>query len=119
MLSCSPRYRAQGEPERFGQLEPKILIKADGYFYGREHVSLAKVTEMERGLPCLEKILVVTYVVAQPDLRALHRVSLLADIMADFDATAIDFVQLPFSTLLFIVFSSGTGCFSGLQSPAQ
>ena len=32
--SCSPDFGVKGVLDRFGQIEPKILLVADGYFYG-------------------------------------------------------------------------------------
>ncbi|HUP95770.1 MAG TPA: AMP-binding protein, partial [Burkholderiales bacterium] len=32
--SCSPDFGVQGVLDRFGQIEPKVLFAADGYFYG-------------------------------------------------------------------------------------
>ncbi len=32
--SCSPDFGVQGVLDRFGQIEPKVLFTADGYFYG-------------------------------------------------------------------------------------
>ena len=36
--SCSPDFGVQGVLDRFGQIEPRMLIAADGYFYaGKRH----------------------------------------------------------------------------------
>jgi len=32
--SCSPDFGVAGVFDRFGQIQPKILFIADGYFYG-------------------------------------------------------------------------------------
>ena len=32
--SCSPDFGTRGVLDRFGQIEPKVLVCADGYFYG-------------------------------------------------------------------------------------
>ena len=32
--SCSPDFGAKGVIDRFGQIQPKVLIAANGYFYG-------------------------------------------------------------------------------------
>ena len=32
--SCSPDFGVQGVLDRFGQIEPRVLVAADGYFYG-------------------------------------------------------------------------------------
>ena len=39
--SCSPDFGVQGVLDRFGQIEPSVLVAADGYFYGgKTHDSL-------------------------------------------------------------------------------
>ena len=34
--SCSPDFGVQGVLDRFGQIEPKVLIACDGYYYERQ-----------------------------------------------------------------------------------
>ncbi|MDP7297720.1 MAG: AMP-binding protein, partial [Gammaproteobacteria bacterium] len=42
--SCSPDFGVQGVLDRFGQIEPKLVIACDGYFYnGKSHDNLEKV----------------------------------------------------------------------------
>lgn len=107
--SCSPDYGVRGALDRFGQVKPKVLITADGYFYdGKTHDSLARIAEIERELPSLEKVLVVPYVDAEPDISELRNASLLPDVLASHSASAIAFEQLPFAHPLYIMFSSGT-----------
>src|SRR5438270_63103 len=39
--SCSPDFGVQGVLDRFGQIEPKVLLTADGYWYnGKQQNSL-------------------------------------------------------------------------------
>ena len=53
--SCSPDFGVQGVLDRFGQIEPRILFSADGYYYnGKQHDSLAKLAEIREGLPSVE-----------------------------------------------------------------
>jgi acetoacetyl-CoA synthetase len=107
--SCSPDYGERGALDRFGQLEPTVMITADAYFYdGKTHDSLARVAAIEAELPSLEKILVVPYVSVQPDITGLQNASLLGDFLAPYTSSEIAFEQLPFSHPLYIMFSSGT-----------
>ena len=39
--SCSPDFGAQGVLDRFGQIEPKVLIACDGYYYGGKTIDIA------------------------------------------------------------------------------
>jgi acetoacetyl-CoA synthetase len=44
--SCSPDFGVQGILDRFGQIAPRVLISADGYYYaGRQHDSVSKLAE--------------------------------------------------------------------------
>ncbi|MDB5902592.1 MAG: acetoacetate-CoA ligase, partial [Betaproteobacteria bacterium] len=38
--SCSPDFGVQGVLDRFGQIEPKVLIVADGYYYGEKTIDV-------------------------------------------------------------------------------
>lgn len=107
--SCSPDFGVQGVLDRFGQIEPKILIGPDGYYYnGKTHDSLVRLAEIERRLPTLQRVLVVPYVNASPDISALAKGVLLEDFLAPYTPAEIVFERLPFAHPLNIMFSSGT-----------
>ena len=38
--SCSPDFGVEGVLDRFGQIAPKVLFAADGYFYNARHIDL-------------------------------------------------------------------------------
>src|SRR5690606_6234035 len=38
--SCSPDFGVQGVLDRFGQIEPKVLFAADGYYYGGKTIDV-------------------------------------------------------------------------------
>ncbi|MCP3666094.1 MAG: acetoacetate--CoA ligase [Gammaproteobacteria bacterium] len=107
--SCSPDFGVNGVVDRFGQIEPKVLFAANGYYYnGKSFDSLEKLAEIQNRLPTLEKTIVVPYTEQQPEFEILGQAVLLADITASHLPTEIDFRQLPFDHPLFIMFSSGT-----------
>ena len=124
--SCSPDFGINGVRDRFGQIEPKVLFTADGYRYaGKEHDSLAVVSELAESLPALKAIVVVNFIESKKPLTgsaAALRIdyeSLLenegnisspgvAQGSADDAGDTIEFAQLPFDHPLFIMFSSGT-----------
>ena len=39
--SCSPDFGVQGVLDRFGQIEPKVLIACDGYYYNGKTIDIA------------------------------------------------------------------------------
>ena len=107
--SASPDFGVQGVLDRFGQTQPKILIGVDGYHYnGKTHDCLGKLKEIAAGLPTLEKLIIVPYASAAPDLSGLANAQLFADFLAPFVAQPIVFERFAFDHPLYILFSSGT-----------
>ena len=52
--SCSPDFGVTAVLDRFRQIEPKVLLAADGYVYrGTVHDRRPEVAELERNLPSL------------------------------------------------------------------
>src|SRR5918993_380406 len=50
--SGSPDFGVQGLLDRFGQIEPRVLIAADGYFYGgKTHDIRPRLAEAPKGRP--------------------------------------------------------------------
>jgi acetoacetyl-CoA synthetase len=98
----------QGVLDRFGQIEPRVLISADGYFYGgKAHDCLARLREVARALPTVERTVVIPYAAGDPDLSGLPNPALWSDFVADRGGD-IAFERLPFDHPLYILYSSGT-----------
>ena len=58
--SSSPDFGAKGVVDRFGQIEPKVLFCADGYWYaGKEMDSLPRVREIVREIRSIQRVVVV------------------------------------------------------------
>ncbi len=109
--SASPDFGVQGVLDRFGQVAPKLLFVADGYYYnGKVIDSLAKVAEIVAGLPSLRKLVVAPYVQESGHaLAGIAHAVMLDDFVAPFQGqTEIEFAQLPFDHPLYILYSSGT-----------
>lgn len=106
--SCSPDFGEQGVLDRFGQIEPKLFIACDGYWYnGKLQDVASKVCAIEPklGVP----VLVVPYAGdAEKLVASLHNGRTLNDFVAPFTAQAVVYEPLPFSHPLYILFSSGT-----------
>ncbi|MDX1733157.1 MAG: acetoacetate--CoA ligase, partial [Halioglobus sp.] len=106
--SCSPDFGYDGVIDRFGQIGPKVLFTADGYYYnGKVCDSLRRVSSVQRALPSIERVVVVPLVSSQPDLADLPAGVLFADYL-DTGAQEVDFAQLPFDHPLYVMYSSGT-----------
>ncbi len=111
--SCSPDFGVQGVLDRFGQIQPSILIAADGYFYnGKEIDNLEKVAQIVHKLPSIERVLVVPFlrrnIGRAASLGDVPRAILYHDFLDRYMAKTIEFAQLPFDHPLCILYSSGT-----------
>ena len=107
--SCSPDFGVQGVLDRFGQIEPKILISADGYYYNGKRIEvLERLAEIADKLPSLQKVLVVPYLEDMPSIGAVPKAQLLSQFVAPFEPATIQFERLAFNHPLYIMYSSGT-----------
>ena len=109
--SCSPDFGVHGVVDRFGQIAPKVLFTADGYFYaGKTLDSLGAVASALTQLPSVERVVVIPYVNPEPELGRLGNAASKATHWVDFGAAgrALEFAALPFNHPLYILYSSGT-----------
>ena len=108
--SCSPDFGVQGVLDRFGQIEPKVLVAVDGYYYNDKIVDcMERLAAITDGLPSVKRVVVVPYVHAHHDISHVHHARMLADFVKPFLAeTEIPFARLPFDHPLYIMYSSGT-----------
>ncbi len=109
--SCSsPDFGTQGVIDRFGQIEPKVLITCAGYRYAGKTIDQSdKLNEILERLPSLEQLIIVPY--AKPlaqveDYRTPARVALWNSFYQP--GVEPEFVAVPFAHPLYILYSSGT-----------
>jgi len=105
--SCSPDFGINGIVDRFGQIRPKVLFCADGYFYnGKRHDCLESVKGVLDVIDSIECTVIAAFSSQDfriDDIRAAVR-------WQDFarkDAT-LEFTQVEFDHPLYIMYSSGT-----------
>jgi acetoacetyl-CoA synthetase len=109
--SCSPDFGVPGVLDRFGQIAPKVLFTADGYFYAGKRIdSLPAMAELLTRLPSVEHVVVIPYIERQPQLAQLGPAAARAQSWEEFGTAgaAAAFAQLPFNHPLYILYSSGT-----------
>src|SRR5256885_2127993 len=109
--SCSPDFGVHGVLDRFGQIQPKVLFSADGYFYaGKQLDSLQPMSEALAQLTAVEHVVVIPYVDPRPNLAALGAAAGRASLWQEFGVSgrAASFAPLPFEHPLYILYSSGT-----------
>jgi len=107
--SCSPDFGIKGVLDRFGQIKPRVLFTANGYsFKGKDIDSLESVKGIATALPSIEKVVVVPYTQADPDISSIPSAINYHEFKSQIENPEITFEQLPFSHPLYIMYSSGT-----------
>jgi len=108
--SCSPDFGTQGVIDRFGQIEPKVLIAAAGYRYAGKRIDLTdKLNEILPQLPSLERLVIVPYSrdeASPTDYKSVALTTLWQDFYQP--GGAPQFTPVPFDQPLYILYSSGT-----------
>ena len=104
--SCSPDFGIQGVVDRFKQIEPKILITCNYYFYnGKKIEILNKIEEIKKKIPSIKETLIFSYkkgeVIKQKDSKDFNEI---------LDSSKLDenFVRFDFNHPIYILYSSGT-----------
>ncbi len=105
--SCSPDFGLSGVMDRFGQIAPKVLFAADGYYYnGKTCDSMERVRDIAAQIESLERVVVVPLTRQAPDLAGIRDAVLFDDYLEAADD--IVFERLPFDHPLYVMYSSGT-----------
>jgi acetoacetyl-CoA synthetase len=105
--SCSPDFGVQGVLDRFGQIEPKVFVAADGYLYaGQAHDCSTRTTEIVDKLPSVARTVVIPYLGSTHAPRLDNAVAW-SEFVRD-GSQERPFEQLPFNHPLYIMYSSGT-----------
>ena len=107
--SSSPDFGIKGVLDRFGQIKPRVLFAANGYFFkGKSLDSLSRVGEIIKALPTIEKVVIVPYTEKEPDVSSLKNAVPYKDFRSSQSGLEIAFEQLPFNHPLYIMYTSGT-----------
>jgi len=107
--SCSPDFGIGGVLDRFGQIKPRIVFTANGYWFkGKKLDCLGRIATILKELPSVEKVIVVPYTDAAPDVGAIDNAVLYEDFRSPESRLEIEFEQLPAEHPLYVMYSSGT-----------
>jgi acetoacetyl-CoA synthetase len=105
--SCSPDFGIHGVLDRFGQVKPKVLFTADGYFYGGKTLdSLAPIAGVLKELPSVSRVVVAPYVAAGRGAAWPSGAVPFGEYGER--GAALSFARLPFDHPLYVLYSSGT-----------
>jgi acetoacetyl-CoA synthetase len=103
--TCAPEFGPRSVIDRFGIVEPKVLLAIAGYRYGDKQIDRrAEVAEVRAALPTLEHVVHVPYVGGGddelPDAVGWDQVV--------GEGGPLEFAAVPFDHPLYVLFSSGT-----------
>ena len=105
--SSSPDFGIKGVLDRFSQIEPKVVIAADGYYFkGKSLDSLEKLNGILADLPSVEKVIVIKYI-NEGEISHIPNAIWWDDFSQSTNHKLI-FEQLPFDHPVYIMYSSGT-----------
>ena len=104
--SCSPEFGVNSVVQRFGQIEPKILIASDGYRYaGKNNDRTKQINQLIEKIPSIKHTVLVENIgcckVNSSDNRTLWDEIVM-------DESVLEFEQVEFDHPLWILYSSGT-----------
>uniref|UniRef100_A0A8C6PZA3 Acetoacetyl-CoA synthetase n=1 Tax=Nothobranchius furzeri TaxID=105023 RepID=A0A8C6PZA3_NOTFU len=114
--STSVDFGVNGVLDRFSQIQPKLIFSVAAVVYnGKVHDHMEKLTNVVKGLPDLNKVVVIPYVRSkqETDLSKIPNSVFIDDFLASGRGEGdqfpqLEFEQLPFNHPLFIMYSSGT-----------
>jgi acetoacetyl-CoA synthetase len=113
--SCSPDFGPGSVVDRFAQIEPKVMFTVDGYRYGgKDFDRLDVVAEVAAQIPSLERIVVIPYLSASPELSRLEERPKVAapmtwgQLLDMGSGVDLAFDRVPFDHPLWVLYSSGT-----------
>ncbi len=108
--SCSPDFGERGVIDRFGQIEPKVFVACDGYWYAGKRIEIAdKLKTIVESLPTARKVVIAGYIGEAKEVA--ERIPGAVDFdtfLSPFQSKRVTFKRLPFDHPIYILYSSGT-----------
>ena len=109
--STSPDFGVDGVVDRFGQIEPVVLVAADGYHYGGKRIDcLERLARIRASLPTVRRVVVTDHLEGgagrwPADLDDVVRWD---DYLEPHRGADASFEPLPFDHPWYVLYSSGT-----------
>ena len=105
--SCSPDFGFAAAMDRLAQINPKILLAADGYLYnGKEFSSIPLAQQLKEAIDSLQEVVVFELIGKDSD--AHGGLCSWERFIAPYEAQELRFEPMPFEAPLYVMFSSGT-----------
>ncbi len=107
--SCAPEFGVQAVLDRFGQIDPVVLLVVDGYMYGSREIDRSgEVQAIRDGLPSLRATVALQYIGNEVAAGAISWAELVAE------PGPVEFEQVTADHPLYVLYSSGT---TGMPKP--
>ena len=107
--SCSPDFGVNGVIDRFGQIEPKILITAERYFYNGKSIDCAPTaSDVAAQLDSVTALVVFAYDGGEPDVSGFGPKAMSWSAASEQGSDALRFHRVAFDAPMYVMFSSGT-----------
>ncbi len=104
--SCSPDFGTASVVDRFQQIEPKVLIAADGYTYNGKLIDKTEaMLDLRRSLPTLRQVVWLPYLNLDSQLNGA---TLWQDVLQTPTPDGLFFEPVPFNHPIWVLYSSGT-----------
>ena len=104
--STSPDFGPSGVIDRFGQIEPTVLVACDGYLYGGKRFEVTgRLSEIVSALPTLRRVVVYPHL---GDVAVPPEAATFGEWIGPHARAALEPVALPFDHPWCVLYSSGT-----------
>ena len=105
--SCSPDFGVQGVVDRFKQIEPKLLITCDYYFYNGKKINIInKIPEILKRIKSIKKVVIYSY--SSEFEKEINNEYIKFSSILKKSQIDKNFKKFNFNHPLYILFSSGT-----------
>ena len=106
--SSSPDFGTSAIYDRFSQINPKLLLISDSYYYkGKEIPKLDDFYELTKQLPTLQSTIVVPFGDDIPNLSKYKNFLHFSELLSESE-DSVPFEKFSFSNPVYIMYSSGT-----------
>ena len=107
--SCSPDFGENAILDRFGQIEPKVLMSSYKYFYGGKKFEITeKIQNIITKIDSIETSILINYLDEKEDVPAICSIQYKDIVNNPKYSDQLSFEKVNFNDPMYILFSSGT-----------
>ena len=107
--SCSPDFGENAILDRFGQIEPKVLMSSYKYFYGGKKFEITeKIQNIITKIDSIETSILINYLDEKEDVPAICSVQYKDIVKNPEYSNELSFEKVNFNDPMYILYSSGT-----------